>query len=351
MNDASVNNTQASATESYGMMLRIARQQQGLSIEELANDTRIFRQHIDDLENNDASNIRSSGYVVGYLRTLAKRLSLDADRLIDEFRESVEEEQRTNVLEKYVTAKPDKTRTQGVDRVNIAIFAVIGVIILILIAGFAWWYFVSNYGPDSNSEPTMSETVKDDEQTAVPSTPTETKEQLSASSERLISNEDVDPPDRTEETIDEVLEEFRNTQSVPDSEMSSQETDETLENPITSTGLPVGDEVQEDTEDIDNIVVSQDSDDVAEEEITTAEPPPKLRLQFTLDSWVTVTDGDGNLLVNGTQSSGTTLELDGEEPFSIQLGVASGVTVEFDGEMISLDEYTDGDVAQFTLPP
>lgn len=69
--------------ESYGTILRKARESKGISIETAAQETSILQQYIEALENEMTDVFHGEAYVVGFLRNYGDYLELDSQRLIN----------------------------------------------------------------------------------------------------------------------------------------------------------------------------------------------------------------------------------------------------------------------------
>lgn len=72
--------------ESIGEKLRLAREQHTYTLEQVARDTHVARRFLQALEDEDFSAFPGETYAMGFLRTYAEYLGLDADELIALFR-------------------------------------------------------------------------------------------------------------------------------------------------------------------------------------------------------------------------------------------------------------------------
>jgi cytoskeleton protein RodZ len=77
--------------------------------------------------------------------------------------------------------------------------------------------------------------------------------------------------------------------------------------------------------------------------------PHYLSVTTSADTWVEIQDGQGDQLELDLIRAGSTRQYGGTAPFQIMLGRASAVVLTLDGEAIDLAPYTDGDVARLTL--
>lgn len=73
-----------------GAQLRAAREARGLTIEQVAAATRIPMRHLDMIERGDFQALPARTYAVGFSRTYAKLLELDADAIVAEVRSELD---------------------------------------------------------------------------------------------------------------------------------------------------------------------------------------------------------------------------------------------------------------------
>lgn len=71
---------------SVGERLRIVREQQQLTLEDIAARTRVPRRHLNAIENSDYASLPAPTYSAGFVKTYARMLGLDGQRLSEEFR-------------------------------------------------------------------------------------------------------------------------------------------------------------------------------------------------------------------------------------------------------------------------
>ncbi len=83
--------------------------------------------------------------------------------------------------------------------------------------------------------------------------------------------------------------------------------------------------------------------------LSAAGPRARLVLQTSQDSWVDVRDAYDNKLLYETVPAGRVITLDGSAPLSVFLGNVDGVKVEFDGKPFDASPYKRGQIARFTL--
>lgn len=72
--------------ESIGAKLQGLREEQGLSVEQVARDTHITRRYIEALESEDFDTFPGESYLLGFLRTYAEYLGLDSQEIVNLYR-------------------------------------------------------------------------------------------------------------------------------------------------------------------------------------------------------------------------------------------------------------------------
>ncbi|MCJ8190792.1 helix-turn-helix domain-containing protein [Sphingomicrobium aestuariivivum] len=72
-----------------GEQLRLAREEKGLSVEELARQSRIPQRHLESLEAGNWSKLPATTYTVGFAKTYADAVGLDRTTIADQVREEM----------------------------------------------------------------------------------------------------------------------------------------------------------------------------------------------------------------------------------------------------------------------
>lgn len=116
-----------------GEILRKAREEKGVSLAEVENETKIRRKYIAALESNDFDVLPGKIYVKGFLRNYARYLGLEGEALVKEFEDMFPQQEDPGlVVDSRTTtefAKPARSR-----RGLVAVAAV-----LLVGALFYWW--------------------------------------------------------------------------------------------------------------------------------------------------------------------------------------------------------------------
>ncbi|WP_374408900.1 helix-turn-helix domain-containing protein [Pelagerythrobacter sp.] len=145
MSDETNENPGELPLDGAGQRLRRAREQAGLSLDQLAADTRIPLRHLEVIEQGDFAALPARTYAIGFSRTYAKAVGLDQREIAREVREELgmsetREAVRTSSFE---PGDPARVPTRG-----LAWFSAFAAILLVA-GGFAYFkdYFYPGAGP------------------------------------------------------------------------------------------------------------------------------------------------------------------------------------------------------------
>lgn len=117
---------------SVGERLRVAREAKGLSLEDIAAQTRIPRRHLESLELGDWSALPAPTYTIGFARSYASAVDLDRTEISDQLRiEMGGQRPATAAAEVFEPADPARTMPKWL------VFGAIAAIIL-LVLGMSW---------------------------------------------------------------------------------------------------------------------------------------------------------------------------------------------------------------------
>ena len=128
--------------DSPGTCLKQLREEQNLSIQEVATQLFLEPRIIEALESDDYSMLPAATYVKGYLRSYAKVLKISADPILDLY-EEYEQEPPEIIPEVKLKTQQTSSRDKPMQAFS---YLIVFVLILLL---FAWWR--SNFVLDTNS--------------------------------------------------------------------------------------------------------------------------------------------------------------------------------------------------------
>ena len=87
--DQPVDDFQEPEVVSAGQRLRIAREEKGLTLEDVAAQTRIPRRHLESLENSDWERLPAPTYTTGFAKSYASAVGLERGEIYEQLREEM----------------------------------------------------------------------------------------------------------------------------------------------------------------------------------------------------------------------------------------------------------------------
>ncbi|WP_299002808.1 RodZ domain-containing protein [uncultured Shewanella sp.] len=289
-----------------GEQLKSARENKGLSVDEVAEQLNLRPMVVRNIEADDFSGLGGSTYTRGYVKNFARIVQADSHRIQSCLDTCLANEQ----LPGMQSFSRQTTRQARDGRLTLLTY----LIIVILLALMVWWW-VQKSSMETEldiSQPTAEEMAQG-QQAINLSTINAEKSNVKAVNKDLMT---LDNP----------------SQDSSDSALETQ--------PVQSHGANT---TQSNTQ-IDK-EINTDSHN-------TPMTSSRSSLLFTLtgDCWIKVTDATGRVLTSGLEKANETLSLSGEAPFSVLLGAPQSVTVSLNGNNINLESFPSGKVARLTLP-
>lgn len=383
---------------SAGQTLRQAREQQNLTVAQVAQQLNLGKSLIEDLELDQVDAKLSSTFVRGYLRSYAKLLKIPAQQVLDAYSSNSKGLHQVPSLTRSFSKRTAKEATEN--RFMWVTYFVIAVFVVLLVLGF--WQ--SRFGgsasgsalPMAQTDETMlaseeakpvetqpyqqTEQPQTQEQNSIPvtqldhsptatDTPTGAQSSLTTDVPTVIpaqSQAVVTQPAATVPVVETTTEAnsgnagAQNTPAVTtpvQSEPQSQQSTPAVTAPVqngSQTSVPV-------TNDVPAVTTADTATVQPTTQTTTSatETPAAaavdaaanatINLSLNAECWVDVVDATGKRLVFGSRQAGEQLNLRGVAPVKVLLGNAAAATLSFNGEAIDLSGYPTGRVARLTL--
>ena len=316
------------ATElvSMGKALRAAREQMGLSVNDVANRIKFAPRQIESLEADDYAKLPEAAFVRGFVRSYARLLELDSTKLLASLPSSHAKTSSTLAMKSVEIPMPTELSAR---RYNIVLL-VVGLVIALSVAIFERLH---DRVPEVTA-PVVSTKVQaiDLPSVAAESTADQAAEQLQspvAASQvaapavvaTLSPQPTSQPAVRTAVVPQPVVQSAVRAAPAPEKVAKS---------------VPVAKPVA--------AVVEQAKVGV---EISASEH--SLRMEFDEDSWVEVKDGSNQVLTSRMHTAGSLVRVTGKSPLLVTIGNARAVRLFDNGKKVSLERYTTADVAHVTL--
>ena|SRR5215203_990932 len=155
-----------------GERLRVAREDRGLSLEDLASQTRIPQRHLESLERGEWSALPAPTYTTGFAKSYASAVGLDRTEIGEQLRAEMGGQRPvTATAEVFEPADPARTMPKG-----LVFGAIAGVILLVLVMS---WLNERSLDADETPAPTVAETAPAPPPTAQQPEPAPTAEIVS----------------------------------------------------------------------------------------------------------------------------------------------------------------------------
>src|SRR5215218_2137965 len=149
-------------TSSVGERLKVAREQKKLSLEDVADQTRIPLRHLQNLEAGDWSALPAPTYTMGFAKSYASAVGLDRTEIGDDLRaEMGGQRYEAGVAEVFEPADPARTMPKW-----LGLAAIGGIILVVLL--MSWLNNRSLTPDDTTTHVEATATVSTD---ATPATP------------------------------------------------------------------------------------------------------------------------------------------------------------------------------------
>lgn len=128
-----------------GQRLRAAREAKGLSLSQVAAETRIPERHLTSIENGEFHRLPSRTYAIGFTRTYARLVDLDEKEMLDQVRAELAagDPVRDASPAKFEPGDPARVPSRGLAWLSAA------AVVLLLVGGFSFYrsYFAPGMGP------------------------------------------------------------------------------------------------------------------------------------------------------------------------------------------------------------
>ena len=318
--------------------LASARARLGLSLLDLAAETRIPKRHLTALENHQVDRLPAKLFVIGYLRTCADRLGLNLDDLLAEYgvAETVVRDATANATNADTVLAGDTAHSvlshgPGMAaRPTVWRIAAFAIVPLLFIVFLAWIYSMQD---DVVAKPIDSEVLLNI-QTAPLGQLASVAVNQQAREPKVAAKAKIDvstPLDTDAEKVEAVV--VAGATGIAEAPPAAIITINTAANTVANTDT----NLSADTRVIDATRSSQN------------QSQDRLVISVKEDSWVHITDSAGSQLFRDLARAGKKIDVMGDLPFDVHLGNAPGLALELNGSPFAITDYRDDNSARLVL--
>jgi len=272
-----------------GSLLASARKEQKKSVEEIADELNLSVTQIKTIELDQSEGLPEPTYVRGYIRSYAKLLGLDAEKILESYLHP--NWQKSSSLDDI------PRRIGNADEESKRFFTPVKVIVFLVLIGSLTFLWMSGLLV-TKQDPTPQDLI--DNASELESNDTQNAKQIEAA--QTVSSSVQSGQVSDDGLIDESVSEL--------TESSSVDIDETVEPALVNNDLV---------------------------------------LTFSQTCWVDVRDSDDNRLAYKSYAAGEELIITNEAKLHVFLGNAEGVNATYQGEPFDISSYREGVYAKFSL--
>lgn len=297
--------------QTVGELLRAARLDRGLDIEDVARQLRLSVKQITALEEDDYGKFPSATFLRGFIRNYAKLLQVDAMPLLQLLQQSLPSPSAPTISYQIEGIPFPSNHKQGKRGLIVAVVIILALLLLI---------FEIYNGNESNKE--REPAVKMETETEAEQAAAQPESELPPA---FPAKDTADPVSSAD--LAPSAEDARIVQSKPE------------------TPLPVPSPARQ----VTAAVGSPESENAAIPE--PADGRDTLHLVFGGESWVEIKDSRGKLLLSRINPRGTEQVLHGKAPFSLAIGNAAQVKLVYNDKPVDLAPYVNayGGTARLSL--
>ncbi len=308
-----------SGTELPGAELRRVREERGMTREEVSEHLHLSMSYLQALEDDDYGRLPEPPFIKGYLRNYARLLGLPGEELASRFQQHVNQNRR----EPAPTESVHEPLSGGRDWR----WPLLLVLLVLLLLALAWWLWPSAGEPEpvGTHPDTVEESVVPEPSPAAPAD--------TGSDTDLAPAPPSEPsPDSGTVTPEPVMEPSSNTED------NGMDSGAAVVEPQAGTPEPADEAATDSADSETGAAMAETSGD-------------RLEMAFSRDCWIRVVDATGKRLVEGVQSAGDRVSLNGEAPYRLTVGDAAAVSeMTLNGKRETLPGSGSGQVLRFSLP-
>lgn len=314
-----------------GESLATAREEAGLSIENVASQLHISPRRVVALEENDYEELPEPPYVRGYIRNYAQILDIDPEPLVESYNSILKELNK----EKFSSTLPPTDTINIANNEKMIRYTSLAVVIVVTGLLIVWWQSrESTVSKPAFEARDKTEYSADGDLGEVAGEP----ESAELDTTHFGEKREVSDAESTAASVNEFLANDQNavkeTAQRPGSEAATARSKAITKEQVHTS------EVGSATEKTEKPTTPAENSGQGQDEIV---------LYVQEDSWVDIRDAQDNKLIYKTIGAGQVVTLKGQKPFKVFLGNADGVKLFYNGHEQDVDRFQRGLIARFRL--
>lgn len=309
-------NKESPTQVSPGELLREARTDKNMSVEELTGHTMLSRATVQALEENNFGHMSQPVFVRGYYRKCAKVLDISEDEIMQAYAAWTGVQEPKPVPPSHVNVVPEDVTPDS--RRGLALL-----ILVVVVGAIAAWLLLPGLNNNATNEGETTTLASDATDSGIGND----------SNGNSSQDTQIDSNESTASVYGESAESSTDTRVTAPSNTFDQSAEPAVDETPTS------------------VLTSSDDTQAAAPTADTAALPDGVYLKFNERSWVDIRNGNGKRVLGGIVQADTEHTYPGDEgPYDVRLGYAPGIDLFVNRQPFDLDEKTGSDnTARFVL--
>ena len=312
--------------------LKKIREQQGITIAEVAERLKLTSTKIIKLENNDFQDMGSYTYVRGYLQYYAEMLGVDPKRYVDLVPKIDIQLPLVNTSSSVSSGLKFKRQSKSMANYALGTF-------ILFVLGFSGWFVLKNYSANRLSQTDSIEIVDNN----------------------IIEIESKQDNDNniTDDKGQQDSEGFHYSSIIPSTNEKNLEagTPSIDENRLPNEVNEQVDDLKDELNQNEDLIPNSQLDNTSVDQVDIPELPTQsvandnytIKIVAKKDSWVKVEHLSGHRIYNNLLKVGE-ITLTSKEPVHFRIGNGKNISITINNKSLDLPQYTQKDVIDFNWP-
>lgn len=335
-----------------GEVLRLAREEKGWQIAEVAAQLNLTPQSLAQLEAGEFDRLPGHTFARGYVRAYAKLMGLDQAALVEQFDRYTGTDASGSTVHSLGRVQEPLRLSRTVLRLVSAVL-----LLLLLLLGYLWWQErpdrLANLGAfglkhievESADGTTEIHPLDEPEDQAVADA-LQSGEPAPAAGAPLESGE-TPAPAPADDAAPASAPPAPLQPLAPASTPAATPAAPGVPSPLAPATVPAAAAAAAAAPAVAETPAASAAEQPAP--VSVAPGEGVVQISFSADCWTQVTDGNGRVLVSVVKRKGETLQVAGKAPLDLRLGFARAAQVSYNGESVNLRNVTSGGTARIKL--
>ncbi|CCG88029.1 cytoskeleton protein RodZ [Erwinia piriflorinigrans] len=320
-----------SNVNSTGERLRSAREQMGLTQQNVADRLCLKLSTIRDIEEDNSPASLASTFLRGYIRSYARLVHVPEEELLPMMaKQAPVRAAKVEMMQSYSLGKQRKKRDGWLMILTwLVLFVVLG------LTGAWWWQNHKAAQDDLVSMADQNASVGEDSRQSIPLTDDNVSSSAASGAQTAIPLDNKPAAENNSQTTTAANDNSTPAAAEPGSQVPA------------SNAAPAANAVSDNKSPVTDALSQAPADRGAAAQLPTgsaeigqpAADANAMIMNFSRDCWLDVTDATGKKLFSGIQRSGGKLSLAGTAPYRLKIGAPAAVQIVYQGKPVDLSRF------------